>query len=163
MIKNALGKTGLNVSRLCFGSLTMGPLQAGFDPAEAGEILAFAFDRGVNFVDMAQLYGVYPYVREALRRTKRDDIVLCSKTYAYERDAALEAVEEALLFLRRADAPRKPRLSHQMFGIPAPAIGKNDGHGFLLLLKLSLIIVTRWASSRGQRYRSSFIYQQLLT
>ncbi len=96
-----LGKTGLRVSRLCFGSLTMGPLQAGFSPAEAGEILAFAFEQGVNFVDMAQLYGVYPYVREALRRTKRDDIVLCSKTYAYEREAALEAVEEARKALDR--------------------------------------------------------------
>lgn len=90
-----LGKTGLRVSRLCFGSLTMGPLQAGFSPEEAGEILAFAFDKGINFVDMAQLYGVYPYVRRALKQTKRDDIVICSKTYAYEREAALEAVEEA--------------------------------------------------------------------
>ena len=41
----------------------MGPLQAGFSPEEAGEILAFAFEQGINFVDMAQLYDVYPYVR----------------------------------------------------------------------------------------------------
>ncbi len=96
-----LGKTGLRVSRLCFGSLTMGPLQAGFSPEEAGEILAFALEQGINFVDMAQLYGVYPYVRYALDKTKRDDIVLCSKTYAYEHDAALEAVEEARKALDR--------------------------------------------------------------
>ena len=101
MMRNALGKTGLNVSRLCFGSLTMGPLQAGFDPAEAGEILAFAFDRGVNFVDMAQLYGVYPFVREGLRRAHRDDIILASKSYAYERQMALDAVDEARRALDR--------------------------------------------------------------
>lgn len=98
---NELGKTGLVVSRLCFGSLTMGPLQAGFDPAEAGEILAFAFEKGVNFVDMAQLYGVYPYVREGLRRWGRDNIILTSKTYAYERQMALDAVDEARRSLDR--------------------------------------------------------------
>ena len=96
-----LGKTGLVVSRLCFGSLTMGPLQAGFDPVEAGEILAFAFEKGVNFVDMAQLYGVYPYVREGLRRWGRDNIILTSKTYAYERQMALDAVDEARRALNR--------------------------------------------------------------
>ncbi|MBQ3880382.1 MAG: aldo/keto reductase [Oscillospiraceae bacterium] len=96
-----LGKTGLRVSRLCFGSLTMGPLQAGFSPEEAGEILAFAFEQGINFVDMAQLYDVYPYVRYALKKTARDDIVLCSKTYAYEYDKAVEAVEEARKALDR--------------------------------------------------------------
>lgn len=89
-----LGKTGLTVSRLCFGSLTMGPLQAGFEPAAAGEILAYAFSKGVNFVDMAQLYGVYPYVRLALKQAKQD-IIVVSKSYAYERQMALDAVDEA--------------------------------------------------------------------
>jgi aryl-alcohol dehydrogenase-like predicted oxidoreductase len=79
----------------------MGPLQAGFDPVEAGEILAFAFEKGVNFVDMAQLYGVYPYVREGLRRWGRDNIILTSKTYAYERQMALDAVDEARRALDR--------------------------------------------------------------
>ena len=31
-----LGKTGIRVSRLCFGALTMGPLQAGLLPEAAG-------------------------------------------------------------------------------------------------------------------------------
>ena len=30
-----LGKTGIRVSRLCFGALTMGPLQAGLLPEAA--------------------------------------------------------------------------------------------------------------------------------
>ncbi len=42
---------------------------------------------------MAQLYGVYPYVREGLRRWGRDNIILTSKTYAYERQMALDAVD----------------------------------------------------------------------
>lgn len=89
-----LGNTGLTVSRLCFGSLTMGPLQAGFDPDEAGEILAYAFSKGINFVDMAQLYGVYPYVRKGLKQAK-NDIIIVSKAYAYEYQMAVDAVEDA--------------------------------------------------------------------
>ena len=50
---------------------------------------------------MAQLYGVYPYVREGLRRWGRDNIILTSKTYAYERQMALDAVDEARRALNR--------------------------------------------------------------
>lgn len=95
-----LGKTGIRVSRLCFGALTMGPLQAGLLPEAAGEVMAYAFSKGVNHVDTAQLYGCYPHIREALKRT-RGDIVVSSKTYAYEYDAAMEAVEEARRALGR--------------------------------------------------------------
>lgn len=90
-----LGKTGIRVSAICFGALTMGPLQANFSPERAGEVIAYAFDRGINFVDCAQLYRVYDHVREALRKTKRDDVVICSKSYAYTKQMAVDAVEEA--------------------------------------------------------------------
>jgi len=96
----ALGKTGLRVSRLCFGSLTVGPLQAGLKPEEAGEILAFAFENGVNFLDAAQLYEVYPHIREGLKRTNKD-IIIASKSYAYERQQALDAVDECRKALDR--------------------------------------------------------------
>jgi len=89
-----LGNTGITVSRLCFGALTMGPLQSNLAPEQAGAIMAYAFDQGVRFVDAAQLYGVYPHIREALRRT-RHEIVVSSKAYAYEYQQAIDAVEEA--------------------------------------------------------------------
>ncbi|HPT83566.1 MAG TPA: aldo/keto reductase, partial [Limnochordia bacterium] len=34
-----LGQTGLTVSRLCFGALTIGPLQRNLAPAEGSEVL----------------------------------------------------------------------------------------------------------------------------
>ncbi len=95
-----LGKTNLKVSRLCFGSLTVGPLQAGLKPEEAGEILAFAFENGVNFLDAAQLYNVYEHIREGLKRTNKD-IIIASKSYAYEKQQALDAVDECRKALDR--------------------------------------------------------------
>ncbi len=95
-----LGRTGLTVSRLCCGALTLGPLQAKLSPEEGGELLALAFSLGVNFVDTAQLYGAYPHLREGLRRAK-GDVVVCSKTYAWDEKGAREAVEEARRALDR--------------------------------------------------------------
>ncbi len=96
-----LGRTGLRVSRLCFGALTVGPCQADMPPETAGEIISRAFELGVNFIDTAQLYQSYAHIAAALRRPAARDIVIASKTYAYEADAALKAVEEARTALNR--------------------------------------------------------------
>jgi aryl-alcohol dehydrogenase-like predicted oxidoreductase len=93
---NELGKTGIKVSRLCFGGLTVGPLQKNMTPEEGGKIIKYAFDRGVNFIDTAQLYKTYPHIREGLKHFNRHDYVIASKSYAYDKKTALESVEEAL-------------------------------------------------------------------
>jgi aryl-alcohol dehydrogenase-like predicted oxidoreductase len=92
MTKQSLGSTGLLVSRLCFGTLTLGPLQANLPPEEAGALLRYAHSLGVNFFDTAQLYGTYPAIKAGLRDR---DIALCTKTYAYTRQDAEAALEEA--------------------------------------------------------------------
>lgn len=101
MEQRPLGRTGISVSRMCFGTLTVGPLQAGL-PLEAGaEVLVRAIQQGVNFFDTAQLYETYPYIRRAMERTGNWDIIVASKTYAYTRQLAVEAVEEARRALNR--------------------------------------------------------------
>lgn len=90
-----LGKTGISVSRLCCGTLTVGPLQAALPPEEGAAVLAHAAGRGVNFFDTAQLYGTYPYLRRAMRLSGKYDVVIASKTYAHTRELAAEAVEQA--------------------------------------------------------------------
>ncbi len=90
-----LGKTGISVSRLCFGALTVGPCQADLSPDLGGAVIAHAIERGVNFIDTAQLYQSYEAIKNALDRTKRSDTVIASKTYAYTAELAEEAVEEA--------------------------------------------------------------------
>lgn len=96
MEKKYLGNTGIKVSKLCFGGLTVGPLQANLTPVEGGRIISHAFSQGVNFIDTAQLYETYEHVKEGLKPFKRDDIVIASKSYAYDEKTALESVQEAL-------------------------------------------------------------------
>jgi aryl-alcohol dehydrogenase-like predicted oxidoreductase len=67
MIYTELGRTGLSVSRLCFGALTVGPLQSNLPLNEGAAVIRYALEQGVNFIDTAKLYGTYPYIREALR------------------------------------------------------------------------------------------------
>lgn len=89
-----LGKTGINVSRLCFGTLTLGSLQANMELEAGAGVLARAIESGVNFCDTAQLYETYPYIRRAMELTGRYDLVVSTKTYAHTRELAAEAVEQ---------------------------------------------------------------------
>jgi len=49
-----LGKTGLNVSRLCLGTMNFGP---NTEEKEAFRIMDCALDAGINFFDTANMYG----------------------------------------------------------------------------------------------------------
>lgn len=96
MIYNTLGKTDLKVSKICFGSLTIGPLQKNLSISEGADLICYAFERGINFIDMAELYEVYPYVGQALKRIPRDQIILATKCYAYTEAMAEESLARAL-------------------------------------------------------------------
>lgn len=91
-----LGKTGLRVSRLCFGSLTIGPLQAKLTVEEGAKVIADAFDRGVNFIDTAKLYETYPYIKRALQLANNKSIIVSSKSYDYTYEGMRDSVKEAL-------------------------------------------------------------------
>lgn len=95
----SLGK--LKVSKLCFGSLTIGPLQCNLSVRKGAEIIARAFELGVNFIDTAQYYKNYEYIRAGMELSGNKDTVISSKTYAYDRAAAMSAVEEARAALNR--------------------------------------------------------------
>ena len=72
------------VTRLAVGSLTVGPLQANLPIERAGEILAYAFDKGINFLDTAQYYRNYEHIREGLKRCRcPENVVISSKSYCY--------------------------------------------------------------------------------
>ena len=84
------------VSRLGIGSLTVSPMQRNLPPDEAADVLAYAFDCGINFIDTAQYYENYGLIRRALNRCRRpEDVVISTKTYAWNRELAVLAVEEA--------------------------------------------------------------------
>jgi aryl-alcohol dehydrogenase-like predicted oxidoreductase len=90
-----LGASGLRVSRLCFGSLTIGPLQAGLGLEEGASVIRVAFDMGVNFIDTAELYCTYDYIRKAAEG-RRKEIIISTKCYAYTREGAEKSLRKAL-------------------------------------------------------------------
>ena len=68
------------VSRLCFGGLTIGPLQKNLSIKDGSAVLCYAIERGINFVDTAQYYQTYAYIREAMRQTGKYDLVILDVT-----------------------------------------------------------------------------------
>jgi len=90
-----LGNTGITVSRLCFGSLTIGPLQANLPIEEGAGVIAEALKLGVNFIDTAQYYRTYSYIKRAIDITGIRPVI-ASKCYAYTREGAIDSLEKAL-------------------------------------------------------------------
>jgi uncharacterized protein len=89
-----LGNTNIEVSRLCFGGLIIGPLQANLSAAEGAEVIIKALELGVNFIDTAELYGTYPHIKEAIKKSGKN-IVVATKSYAYTAEGAKESLEKA--------------------------------------------------------------------
>lgn len=94
-----LGRTGISVSRLCFGTLTMAPMQKNLSPEEGARLLLYAYERGVRFLDTADLYETYPHIRRALAAAS--DYVVSTKAYCYDKETARAALERAYRGLGR--------------------------------------------------------------
>lgn len=94
-----LGGTGLTVSRLCFGALTIGPLQRNLPLDEGAGLIRLALDMGINFIDTAETYHCYPYIREAL--SGYPDVNIASKSYAHTRAGMERSLHNALKSLER--------------------------------------------------------------
>ncbi|MDI5932216.1 NADP(H)-dependent aldo-keto reductase [Halomonas kalidii] len=82
-----LGNTGIEVSRLCLGTMTFGEQNS---EADAHEQLDRAVAFGINFIDTAEMYPVPPkaetqgrteaYIGSWLkRRSSRDDVIIATK------------------------------------------------------------------------------------
>ncbi len=89
-----LGDTGLEVSRMCFGGLIIGPLQANLPLDEGTNVILAALEQGVNFIDTAELYGTYDYIREAIKKSNSKPII-ATKSYAYSSEGARDSLEKA--------------------------------------------------------------------
>jgi aryl-alcohol dehydrogenase-like predicted oxidoreductase len=78
-----LGRTGLEVTVLGFGSLTIGGAFGPADDAISIEALHAAIDAGMNFIDTSDAYGAghsETLIGKFLKdRSDRDQIILCTK------------------------------------------------------------------------------------
>ncbi|MGZ3444817.1 MAG: aldo/keto reductase [Myxococcaceae bacterium] len=81
MEQRALGKSGLKVSRMGLGCMGMSEFYGPADEAESRATLEMAVDRGVTFLDTADMYGAgknEELLSDILRR-RRKEIVLATK------------------------------------------------------------------------------------
>jgi aryl-alcohol dehydrogenase-like predicted oxidoreductase len=95
-----LGTTGITAFPLVFGTLPLGPLQAGLTPAEGGRLIRHALEHGIDMIDTAALYGTYPHIREGLTGW-HGPVTIASKTHAVDGPGARLHVEQALRELGR--------------------------------------------------------------
>lgn len=100
MKKITLGNTGISIVPLVYGTLPLGPLQAGLTPEEGGRLIRHALELGVNLLDTAELYETYPHIRAALQGF-RGEVHIASKTHANTAETARAHVERALRELNR--------------------------------------------------------------
>lgn len=91
----SLGRTGLQVSRLCLGTMNFGPQTS---EADSFAIMDYALEQGINFIDTANVYGVFTangdtshlhlgiteeiIGRWMAKNGKRDQVVLATKVFA---------------------------------------------------------------------------------
>ncbi len=75
-----LGQTGLNVSELCFGTMSFG---GDADAAESARMFNACRDAGINFFDCADIYskGAAETILGTLIKDSRDDLVITSKCF----------------------------------------------------------------------------------
>ncbi|MBU6459666.1 MAG: aldo/keto reductase [Proteobacteria bacterium] len=84
-----LGRTGLYVSEMCLGTMTFGnqgfwEVMGGLDQASVTEQVKFAFDKGINFIDTANVYSLGQSemrIGEAIKTLglPRDELVIATK------------------------------------------------------------------------------------
>lgn len=94
----AYGKTGLEISRLCFGA---GHLNHTCDSyASGGELMLKALDEGIIFWDTAEGYGTQPHLGEAVQQIRREEVIIQTKTGAKDYDGAAQSIARSLRELK---------------------------------------------------------------
>ena len=89
-----LGKTGIKTSVLGIGTGT----RSGQEQRDLGQdgfvrLAREAFDRGIRYIDTADMYRVHPFIRAALKELPRDEIFIQTKTLAKNADKAKADVD----------------------------------------------------------------------
>ncbi len=105
-----LGWSGIEISKLCLGGMSFGEPSPKFHqwtigPKETEDVIGYAYENGINFIDTANCYAFgtsEEYIGRALKRLDipRDKAVLASKVYFNEgrlsRAAILREIDGTL-------------------------------------------------------------------
>ena len=83
-----LGKTGISVPRLAFGTGSFGyrktSAQHKLGEQKFVELAKYAFDKGIRFFETADMYGTQPLVGKALKVVPREKVTVLSKIMVYQ-------------------------------------------------------------------------------
>jgi hypothetical protein len=83
----ALGQTGLRLSRLGIGTGSSGGrLQQGLGKSGFIDLIHYAYDQGITYIDAAQAYATFPWVGDAMKGLPREKIFLQSKIMGIPND-----------------------------------------------------------------------------
>jgi aryl-alcohol dehydrogenase-like predicted oxidoreductase/ferredoxin len=97
MEKRELGHTGIYVTPVGMGVLTVGKTQLNLSVGDGAAVVRHALERGVRFFDTAEYYETYHYIRTALTGTDFHPVI-SSKSLAPDYKGMERAVED----MRRA-------------------------------------------------------------
>lgn len=86
------------VPSLIFGTLTMAPMQRNLPVPQGGKLISTAIDKGLRWLDTAQMYGSYGHVKTGLNLSSihRDELVISTKSTAKTKIELNKSLEEAL-------------------------------------------------------------------
>ena len=100
MKTKVLGQSGIQVTDLCFGVLPMGPVQRNIPKAEGIKIIREAVEKGITFLDTAEMYKTHDFIEEALRGYQ-GEVVIATKSASATYEAMAKSVENARKELKR--------------------------------------------------------------
>jgi Predicted oxidoreductases of the aldo/keto reductase family len=101
MNKQRLGKTEIFVTPIGMGVLTVGSTQLNLSLERGAEIVRYAIEKGIGFLDTAEYYRTYPHIRRAL-----DDLspsfssnalsrpIIVSKSLSYDYKGMERAIDD---------------------------------------------------------------------
>ncbi|HWW77631.1 MAG TPA: aldo/keto reductase [Pyrinomonadaceae bacterium] len=96
----SLGRSGLKVSLVGIGTGSIGYAghsnQTQLGQAEFTRLMRHAYERGVNFFDLADSYGSHPFLREAMRGVERASYCIQTKTDSRDAESARADVDRFL-------------------------------------------------------------------
>jgi aryl-alcohol dehydrogenase-like predicted oxidoreductase len=101
-----LGRTGITVPRVCFGAMTFG---SQVDQTGAQAIVDYLMDRGLNFLDTANVYnqGESERILGRCIAGRRDKVILASKARGRMNEAGYEGLSREAIFRSVDDSLRR--------------------------------------------------------
>jgi len=75
-----LGKTGIKLTRLGIGTGTVsGTVQRGLGREKFNDLIRYAYDRGIRYIDTSDSYQTHTWVRDAIKGMPREKLYIQSK------------------------------------------------------------------------------------